>query len=200
MKRPTLILLILLLLTGGLYWLLSQPSSPIRAQLAGSPTPAATPDFLVGPLAPAFAKIQIEASGGQRLTLLSAGQNWTLKINSAEILPADSGRAESAAGGLRNIHILRRLESGSNPADFGLDQPVHSVSVLYADGSELHFRLGQATVIGSGYYAQLSDGSIVILDSAGIEELLRLLDNPPYLFTPTPSASATPEASATPAP
>lgn len=192
MKRPTLILLILLALTGGLYWLLSQPQSALRTQLEGTATPIAAPEFLAGPLAPAFAKIQIEASGGERLTLQASGQNWTLIVDNSGILPADASLAEAAAGGLRDIHILRRLESGSNPADFGLDQPTHSISVLYADGSELRFRLGQATVIGSGYYAQLADGAIVILDSAGIEELLRLLQNPPYLFTPTPPISPTP--------
>ncbi len=192
MKRPTLILLILLALSGGVYWLLNQPDSPIRAQVMGTATPVTAPEFLAGPLAPAFAKIQIEASGGPRMTLQALGQNWTLTLDNADSLPADPTLAESAAGGLRNIHILRHLESGSNPADFGLDQPSHTVSVLYADGSELRFRLGQATVIGSGYYAQLADGSIVILDSAGIEELLRLMQNPPYLFTPTPEITPSP--------
>jgi len=197
MKRPTLIFLILLALAAGLYTYMQQPNNVVATTLAGTAQPSqAVSEFLVGPLAPAFAKIQIETTDGRRLTFEAVGATWLLREGNSDPVPADAPQTESGAGALRDAEILRHLEHGANPADYGLDKPSHAISILYADGSELHFRLGSPTVTGSGYYAQLTDGEIVIIGATSVEKLLRLLTTPPYLFTPTPTAAET----ATPVP
>lgn len=187
MRRPALVLLILLGLLAGLYFWLQQPGNPLSAALAGTATPSlSAPEFLVGPQKPSFSKIELtDPKTGRSLLLQSSGGTWTLKENGGSLAAVSQPEAENSAGALRDTQILRHLQG--NPADFGLEKPSLLLSIEYIDGNRLQVKIGDQAITKSGYYALLENGEIVLLNAAGVEELQRLLSAPPYLFTPTPA-------------
>lgn len=187
MHRSTLVLLILFALLGGAYFYLQQPGHALPSFLAGTPTPTLTaPEFLVGPQQPSFSSIELtQPETGHSLLLQSAGGTWTMKMDKGSLQPASQVDVENRAGALRETQILRHLQG--SPVDFGLTQPVLELRIEYVDGTQTRFSLGAQAATQSGYYALLENGEIVLLNAAGVEELLRMIDNPPFLFTPTPT-------------
>jgi hypothetical protein len=79
----------------------------------------------------------------------------------------------------------------------GLEDPEYVLTVKFTSGGERTVDVGVITPTEGGYYVRDAEGEIVIVSRDAIEPLIGLLDNPPYLETPTPDP-ATLEA-ATPA-
>jgi len=60
---------------------------------------------------------------------------------------------------------------------------------------ERNVKIGVITPTESGYYVQNTDDETVIVSKSSVDALLGLLNNPPYLETPTPSPIALTETS-----
>jgi hypothetical protein len=110
---------------------------------------------------------------------------------------ADQGSVETTAGQIATIRILDRVP---NLADnvVGLDNPKYTFSIQFTGGVERSIKVGVPTPTGNGYYAKLDEGNTLIISNTGLDALIGLLSNPPYLPTETPSP-ATPDAGLSPA-
>jgi hypothetical protein len=79
------------------------------------------------------------------------------------------------------------VDSTTDRAAFGLDKPGYVLTCFAANGKTLTFKIGNPTVMQSGYYVLEEGGTIVIVSTTEIDNLTNLLTEPPFLNTATPS-------------
>jgi len=84
----------------------------------------------------------------------------------------------------------RALEDVGDLTAFGLGDPQARLTVGVDDGTTFELFIGDQNPGGTGYYTQLPDSSAVyLLGSSSVDQLFRLIDDPPYMPTPMPTAS-----------
>ena len=194
MRRTTIVLLVLFVLLGALFWFMQQPGNPIKTAMATSTTlPAASQETLISPDKGPVSALSIQDAAGKTILISKKAGQWT--VNDGQEKPADQSQAESAAGHVLNLTIVKKFETAPDPAGTGLDKPSFTISATMADGSIFTFMTGKATVTGSGYYAKAPGEIVLILSKSEIEALTHYLAQPPLLATatvPAPLASTPP--------
>lgn len=190
-------ILILALLIGAVYYLNQQPddNSGDTAELDmftfEEPALLFTADAAVN-------SIEVKPTDGETVRLERGTENaWALTLPFKT--EADPGLAEAAASQLAALSIVDEVEN-PDPSVFGLDNPSYTITIAFADGSTSTLEVGDATPSNSGYYVRVDKENIVILNLSGIDALTNLAAFPPYLNTPTPTATATPPPTETPVP
>lgn len=185
MKRPTWILLVILLVLVGLLIYLNREHN---LDTVAESTPVDQVEFLFSDTDGLPTGISISANQGDTVTIKRAEDgSWVLVEPLAT--EADQGSAEAAASQATSIRVLSRPEV---PLDaVGLLPASYSLRLDFTSSVEKEVRIGDLTPTNTGYYASMDgEGGTLILDKAGVEALLALLQSPPYLHTPTPSATA----------
>lgn len=201
-KRPTWILVVVLALLAGLAYYLQQPDNLIKKTFATAQTPTPiSAGQLFGPNDGPLNSVMIQDANGQSVTIDRKSGGWTMSLGSESAIPADQSAAEQAASQAQALNLVSRIDTSSpDLSAFGLDKPAYLCKFGLVDGRTVSLKIGNLTPIENGYYAQKDDGSLVVVDKYGLEALLNLLKQPPYMFTPTPSpvpATETPTATAT---
>jgi len=186
MRQSTVIYLVLLLLVIGAYYYLNNREEPADIALTLEPTTEVSYLFTAEDGLPT--SIRIESKSGDTVEVARNAENaWAL------ILPreatADQASAEAAASQVTTMQILDRLPD-IDPEIVGLTDPEYNIFVRFTSGVERNVKIGVITPTESGYYVQNTDGETVIVSKSSVDALLGLLNNPPYLETPTPSPIA----------
>lgn len=196
-RRPTWILL-------GLFILLLVAAWLIQTQPFGKPPePTVTPglaslfDLQANPIV--AARIT-DASGKAVAVEKDANGQWILTEPPNQ--PADTERIQTAITRAQGVSIVANVDVGPDLQAIGMDPPAYRIQLSLADGQEQIAFIGSLTAIGSGYYAHLDGGPMLIVNKYGVEGLLDIFKNPPILPTPTPSPTleVMPEVTATPKP
>ena len=186
MRQSTVIYLLLFLVLVGAYYYLNNREQP--ADIALTVEPGSEISYLFTAEDGLPTSIRIESKAGDTVEVARNAENaWAL------ILPieatADQGLAEAAASQVTTMQILDRLPD-INPEVVGLTDPEYILVIKFTSGVERNVKIGVITPTESGYYVQNADGEIVIVSKSSVDALLGLLNNPPYLETPTPSSIA----------
>ena len=135
-----------------------------------------------------------------------ATQGWV--FDDGTTTPVNNDRWSGVTLLLSGPRVQRILFDQYDPNDlpkYGLDNPSTEVDVTLDDGRSFQLYLGAKTPDGGNYYA-IRNGSpqLALVNSSWGEVLTRLVSEPPYLPTPTPSVtpcvSPTAAVSTTPAP
>ena len=100
---------------------------------------------------------------------------------------ADQGAAEAAASQITTMQHFGQCPRNVDPKIVGLEVPEYVLTIKFTSGAERTVDIGVITPTESGYYVRDTEGKIVIVSRSAIDSLLGLLQNPPYLETPTPS-------------
>ncbi|MDQ2692472.1 MAG: DUF4340 domain-containing protein, partial [Chloroflexota bacterium] len=131
-------------------------------------------------------------ASGEMVELARNAENaWVLvEPIQAEV---NQGAAEAIASQATTMRILDTVP-GVDPEVVGLDNPEFELNVGFTDGSEETAEIGIVTPTESGYYVREAGGEIVIVSRSAVDTLIGLLENPPYLETPTPEAAESPTA------
>jgi len=182
-KRPAIILLIILALVIGGYIILKDRSSETDEALS-----TATP-----------ASMLFQESEHGNLTLLGIKDNATgdtLQLkrfsdgNWIIVAPyesaADQGTVTAAETQLFALKILSSMETAADFSALGLSTPSYIISLTFVDGSEETIQVGAVTPTGSGYYVQ-RNGKVYVISTYSIDAILGMLATPPYLATQTPA-------------
>src|SRR5690348_6673015 len=107
-----------------------------------------------------------------------------LYIGSKDPVPADQSMAQQIASQTMSIQLLTAI--ATMPSDdlsiFGLGKPAFILKLVLNDDKPVTFKIGSATLTGSGYYLQKEDGSVVVAEKYGMDTVLNLLHQPPYMF------------------
>jgi hypothetical protein len=115
------------------------------------------------------------------------GDDWSL-LPSGE--PADRLRVNSLMLRLANLRATRRLDSVTNLADYGLTAPAMTVAYKLADGTGHTLTVGGKAPAESGTYSQVDDDQTVyLLSNALVQDIERLVSDPPRQPAPSPSPS-----------
>lgn len=186
MRQSTVIYLVLFLVLIGAYYYLNNREEPADIALTLEPTTEVSYLFTAEDGLPT--SIRIESKAGDTVEVARNPENaWAL------ILPreatADQASAEAAASQVTTMQILDRLPD-IDPEIIGLTDPDYNILVKFTSGVERNVKIGVITPTESGYYVQSNDGETVIVSKSSVDALLGLLNNPPYLETPTPSPIA----------
>lgn len=191
-RRSTWILLLVFVAMVGLGWYLNARKQAVAAQA----TPTAGTEYLLPTDAGVVTALKIEGKDSLIEIQRNAENKWEIKApNPAE---ADQGMVEAGITQLSALRVLGRVEIDLELVN--LKTPDYKVSVTYSDGKTYTFEVGAVTPINTGYYVRKSDGTVVVVSKVGLDSLLKLLTNPPYLATPTPTITPTPEVTDTPVP
>ena len=180
-KRPTWIVLILLILALGGYFFLKY-----RPPAALAPTPTATANgFLLPSSGPKIKSVRISDQDNHvtQFDLDSSGQ-WTVSLPTPA--PADQASAEEAVTQVEALSIVTKLDNSPPQGAMGLSSPAEIIQVAYADGSQHTLEVGSKTPTSSGYYVRLDHNQVYVISTDGIDPLVQLLTAPPYVPTPTP--------------
>jgi hypothetical protein len=186
-KRPTLILLFVLALAIGAYFLIK--NHPLESTTA---TPTALGNtFLVTDADGVLQSLRISDNQGHTVQLLrDPSKVWMLGApTSGEADQALAGAAETQVGALR---IVTTLETAPDLSIVKLDTPVYTMELTFDSGIQHKLEVGDLTPTGSGYYVRYDDGKVYVISQSGIDSLLNLLNAPPYPATATPAATETP--------
>jgi hypothetical protein len=104
--------------------------------------------------------------------------------------PADAGRIEAAVAGVLAPAVRQDLAAVQDLEPFGLAPARYRVTLLMTDGTARSMDVGELDPTGSVYYVAVpGDDRVLMISRFSVEELLGLIDSPPY-----PPATATPTA------
>lgn len=185
MRRSTLVILILFVLTAGAYYYLNN-RAPEAADIAVTLEPTTPITYLFDAGDGVIDSFELRSKTGEAVGLeRNADKAWVLKLPTEA--SADQGSVEAAATQLAAIRIEDTLPAGVTTKDVGLDAPAYTLTLQFASGVERKALIGVLTPSEAGYYASLDgDPRILIISRDAVDVLLGLLTNPPYTETPTP--------------
>jgi hypothetical protein len=183
LRRSTWIALSLVVLLVGVL-LYSQREEQVVEEMAQS-FPTLPSNTVIGDGQDTANRIKLETSTGAVIEVALNMQNdWEVILPFAGA--ADEGAVESAVSKISSLRFTREVED-IPLAGLGLEHPAYILTVRLKSGGEHVLEIGDKTPSGSGYYARLDEKKVLILDGSGVENLLLLMEYPPYLETPTPS-------------
>jgi len=184
-KRPTWILLLILVLVVGAYFLIKD--YPLKK---AETTPTASGNgFLVNQSDGILQSLRIYDEKGHNVQLQrDLSKAWVITAPSTGIADqALAGAAETQVGALR---IVVLLETPPDPGADGLKNPAYTIELRFVSGASHKIEVGNLTQTGSGYYVRYDGKKIYIISQSGIDALTNLLTAPPFPATETPSSTA----------
>ncbi len=186
-KRPTLILLIVLALAIGAYLLIK--NRPLKST-ESTPTVLGN-TFLVTKSDGVLQSLRINDSQGHTVQLQrDPSKVWVVTAPTpGEADQALASAAETQVGALR---IVTTLETIPDLSTVKLDSPAYIIELKFDSGIQHKLEVGDLTPTGSGYYLRYDGGKVYVISQNGIDSLLNLLKAPPYPPTATPAATDTP--------
>jgi len=194
-KRPTIVLLVVLALVVGAYFVIK--SHPFNTSGA-SPT-ATSSSYLITSADGVLQSLRIDDNQGHTVMIQrDPSKVWVVaKPTPAEADQSLAGAAETQVGALQ---ILTILDTTPDLSTIGLDPPADTIQLTFDSGIQHKLEVGALTPTSSGYYVRFDGAQIYVISQSGIDSLLNLLTAPPYpatatpVFTETPAETPTPEA------
>lgn len=191
-RTSTIVYVVLLLvLVGAYFYLRNRGEQAPDIELTAEPGEEVSYLFSAEEGTPS--SIRIESSAGDIVEIERDAENAWMLTEPSEAA-ANQGAAEAAATQVTTMRIVD-IVPDVDPEIIGLDDPEYVLTIEFAEAAAQTVEVGTLTPTESGYYVRDTADQILIVSRSAIDALLGLLDNPPYLETPTPSpTSATPEA------
>ncbi len=180
-RRNTWIILIVFIILLGITW--AWQRSKEEAALKATPTPGARYLFTVQETD--LNKLEMRDIQGRQIVLerdVSGG--WALKVPQTEA--TDTERSQQAMTQVATLDILSEPDPAPEPEVAGLATPTTVITTTMSGGGQTQTALiGNLTPIANGYFARTPDGRVVVVSKYSVDEVLKLLDNPPVQPTPT---------------
>jgi hypothetical protein len=136
--------------------------------------------------------VSVSGEEGKALLIREGNGPWLIKEPIEE--EADQTRVKGIVnrlGGLTAKRIV--LEKAEDLSIFGLEEPELEVRVRLSDGREEVLLIGDKNPQKIAYYAQrLGEERIYLIYSGIVDDLKRLITEPPKKPTPTPTRKPTP--------
>lgn len=183
MRRSTVIYLLLFLVLAAAYYYLNNREQPADISLTLEPGSEVTYLFTAEDGMPT--SIHLESKAGDSVEVARDADNaWAVALPIEA--KADQAAAEAAASQVTTMQILDTIPDIDLDI-VGLTDPEYTLTIKFTSGVERMVEIGVVTPTESGYYARSTNDDVVIISKSSIDALLELLNNPPYLETPTPS-------------
>jgi hypothetical protein len=181
-RTSTVVYVILLLvLVGAYFYLRTRSEQPADIELTVEP--GAEVSYLFSAEQGTPSRIRIEANTGETVELARDTSNAWVLTQPGEAT-ANQAAAEAAATQVTSMSILDTVPD-VDPGVVGLDNPAYILTVELGSTAQT-VEVGLLTPTESGYYVRDPAGQVIIVSRNAIDALVGLLENPPYLETPTP--------------
>lgn len=185
-------ILLLVVLGGAAIYINQQPEKTEDAEFS----PAAELSFLFEDER-VVTSIEIRPAVGETVRMERDVENlWVLTLPFE--IEADPSLVEAVASQINALSIVSEVDA--DPKDLGLETPQYVITIRFEDGATSALEVGDLTPTYSGYYVRVDKSRIVIVAPSGIDSLVNFAIFPPYLNTPTPTATATLPPTETPVP
>lgn len=190
LRRSTWILLGVFVLLAGFAWFFQRYQAS-KADTGVTATPTVPPEYLYDLSNTDVKEIFITDSSGSKIDLHhdSAATNWS--VTGIPEDKVDTSKIESVSSQLFSLQAQETFTQTLPLDSIGLVTPTYTITITTSEGTQINTYIGTETAIGSGYYARVESGQVVIVDKVVVDDILNLLKNPPLLPTPTPEASPT---------
>lgn len=189
--RNTGILLIVLIVLGGVVFFVNRQGGA-ATEADATPTPAPLTSLSTSDVT----SIKVE-QGDKSITVERKDDGWVIAGDSPE--PAGESKVKQAVDGLTGLKPTKTLDGIQNVADFGLGEPVWTITLTPKEGNTVVFRVGDENPRRTGRYVQVAgDSTIYLVTKVSVEDVQKWLEEPPYPPTPTPEPTATPAELPTP--
>ena len=189
-RRQTWVLVaILILLLGVVFYLQRNPLPPSGAEITPSATSPAS--LLPGFGAQDIMYVSIK-NGEDTIELSNNGGRWVLLPGNKAV---EAGKVEEIRAQLADMHVMANLPASFDPETGGLTKSTRMISLRNSQGSQVDMKIGDATPTGDGYYVQINSNAPVVVNKGSIDVLLEQisLSN----LAPTPTLEVTPAADLT---
>ncbi len=184
---------ILLLVFGllVLFAVLFQRYQSNKTEAAPTVTPSATAAKLYYLADTQVVEINIVNNSGDMIgfTRDPESNNWVIEGIPAE--EADSLQIESVTNQLLSLLVMDTLLESPPLESIGLANPAYTITILTADGKQIVTYVGSLSAIGTGYYIRVDSDPVVIVNNVIMDEVLKLLNEPPLVSTATPEVTVT---------
>jgi Domain of unknown function (DUF4340) len=183
---------IMLLVFGGLVlfaWLFQRFQSN-KTENAATATPSATAANLYNLNATQLVEITLSSSNGKMIDFTRDPESANWEIKDLPIEQADSFQIESVSSQLLSLPAIDTLTQSPPLDSIGLDNPSYTITMVTADGKQIVTYVGSTSAIGTGYYVRVDSGPVVIVDKVSMDDVLKLINEPPLLATATPEVTA----------
>ena len=180
-KRSTWILLVILALAVGAYFLIGNLASKGK-KLTPTPTGGG---LLITQAQGVLQSLRItDAKGNIFQMQRDLSKAWVITAPSSGA--ADQGLAGAAETQVDALSIVTVLSTTADLSSLGLATPVYTLDLLFVSGKSHKIEVGNMTPTSSGYYVRYDSGRIYVIENAGIDALVNLLTAPPFPATATP--------------
>lgn len=180
-KRPTLILLVILALAVGAYFLINSQASKGKTL-----TPTATGgSFLITQVEGVLQSLHIIDNKGNAFQMQrDLSKVWVITAPTSGA--ADQGLAGAAETQVGALSIVTSLSTPPDLNTLGLAVPAYTIDLGFVNGTTHKIEVGVLTPTSSGYYVRFDGGKIYVIEKSGIDSLVNLLTSPPFPATATP--------------
>ncbi len=194
-RRTTWILLgLFAVLAVFAWWFQRNQSNQGQATATSAPLPTAAQLFNLD--TNQVSTIRVASQTGEKVSLLREQSSMNWGIQDIPIEQVDTNRLASVISPLLTLQVSETLAQTPALGAVGLDQPAYTITILRGNVQEAVLSIGNLNAIGTGYYARLGNGPILILDNVILDDVFKLLSEPALLPTATPQVTET--ASGTP--
>ena len=186
-KRSTWILLVILALVVGAYFLIkNRPAKP------GQATPTAIGDtYLVTQSDGTLQSLQIDDAQGHTVRMQrDLTKVWV--VTAPTNTEADQSLASAAETQVGALRIVTMLNTPPDLSTIQLIKPAYTIELAFTNGNQHKIEVGGLTPTSSGYYVRYDGGKVYVISQDGIDAILNLLKSPPYPPTATPAPTDTP--------
>jgi hypothetical protein len=136
--------------------------------------------------------------GAQQAGFQRDGDGW---IVTPAVVPGDRLRINSLVFRLANVRATYKVQNPTSDAEFGLNTPSLIATIGLANGNALRLTVGAKAVGETGTYARKDgDPAVYVVSNALVQDLDRIVTEPPVPASPTPLPSPAAEASPSPNP
>jgi hypothetical protein len=129
--------------------------------------------------------MKIEDAGGNRIYLRRLGGSWIMTEPERQNVDA-----EIMSGKMGQLAVMQPISTLNPPpaeSEIGLDPPAYTITLTDESGNDTVMEVGAHTPTQSGYYLRMA-GTVYVVSTATIDEIVGMLANPPV---PVPTATST---------
>lgn len=183
-KKNTLILLIVMLIMVGAFFLLQRKDALGFLTKKDEATPIAMPQFTSLETS-LIESIQFSTAGEENVIVSKqSNDGWEINVPGGVITEGNIEAIITEFNSIETTVILSvDLEGGAT----GLDNPQFIFTLVLSNGERKTIKIGNSNPMGSGYYAQEDLNQVVLIPKGGIDNICEIFQLAVKPSTPTPA-------------
>ncbi len=171
-KKPTLILLGILVILGAFTWWYQKSPSVVESKI--TPTPTSIPNPMADWKFENTRLIKYENPGDQSLSLRMGNDFNSWSIDENTDLPVDSSKVMQLLSELQSMQPIAKMDSTAGEEAMGLGINGKTITLVESSGATRVIKFGNKTPTSSGSYIKVGN-YFFIVNTPVVENIIGLL-------------------------